>query len=612
MIRMLLLPRVIINPGPLASVSFRRAGVYLAFMICLSWMGCDSPGSPSSTSSAAGGSRVNKRIKWPEPERDKNGWSIPPEVVERRPLVAEIHELVAAENFSGLEAMFAEGRRAGRVLMDGGPILSLYYDSIVSYFSADEKPVEEAGGFYKKWAAAHGDSPVPLTLLGAWHIGRAWDSRGGGWGEEVTPEGRAGFEKELERAEGVLLRATKLSTRDAELYAQLITVGMGKSYPTRKVREMFEEGFDIDPGYLPLYSRFMTYLLPRWHGGPGELEAFAAEMADRIGGDRGAAMYARIAYMTRAYVGAEELHGDHEFEWARVSRGYAALHRLHPECPKFYAQEVEMAHAIGDQKTVSRAATALGPMWTHYYLRDRWIVETLNRYDPRTLALRVAAKQHDWEKVDELLSKRNKIDELGIRGVSALHRATEDGDAEQIRGLISRGANPNLLSTEGWAPLTNAAFYGKMEAAEALLSGGANPNLPPGDRSPLYQAVEGDKPEMVQLLLANGADPGYGLKDGFSPLHFAASSGRLEAARAILLHGADINMESAAGSPPDSALVGTPLHRAIEAKDAKMLELLLSFGADPNVLNGKGSTPLDVAKAAGDAELIALLEAAVP
>lgn len=70
-------------------------------------------------------------------------------------------------------------------------------------------------------------------------------------------------------------------------------------------------------------------------------------------------------------------------------------------------------------------------------------------------------------------------------------------------------------------------------------------------------------------------------------LHIAASSGRLAFMSVLLSHGADVNNRA-----PDSGF--TPLHSAAShaPNPEKTIKLLLDMGADPNLQDKRGSTPL--------------------
>ena len=90
---------------------------------------------------------------------------------------------------------------------------------------------------------------------------------------------------------------------------------------------------------------------------------------------------------------------------------------------------------------------------------------------------------------------------------------------QMVRLLLQRGAEVDLEDKFKMTALAYAAKQGQLEDAKILLTNDANVNVVAGV-SPLYFAVVGTHTEMVELLLANGADVNYRM-GGFTALHFA-------------------------------------------------------------------------------------------
>lgn len=95
--------------------------------------------------------------------------------------------------------------------------------------------------------------------------------------------------------------------------------------------------------------------------------------------------------------------------------------------------------------------------------------------------------------------------------------------------------------------------------------------------------------------------------DGFQPLGLASFFGHVEATRALLEAGAEVNSASR------NQMKVMPLHSAAATSDAatrfELAKLLLEHGADPNAVQQDEYTPLMAADQHGDERLRELLRA---
>ena len=109
----------------------------------------------------------------------------------------------------------------------------------------------------------------------------------------------------------------------------------------------------------------------------------------------------------------------------------------------------------------------------------------------------------------------------------------------------------------------------------------------------LHMAAAAHRCEIAQALIDKGADCSAKNRRGTQPLHYAAdaNAGNPAAQAATIAYliraGADPNVTDKSGV--------TPLHRAVRTRCAAAVEALLAAGAAPRGRNGSGSTPLHLA-----------------
>ncbi len=121
-----------------------------------------------------------------------------------------------------------------------------------------------------------------------------------------------------------------------------------------------------------------------------------------------------------------------------------------------------------------------------------------------------------------------------------------------------------------------------------------------GSATQLERAVSGGSMDVIESLLAKGADINAKNRDGFSALHFAVISNRLEIARFLIAKGANT-------SAKDDAFSKTPLHYAASQGSKKMVEFLIAKGADIDAKDQFDYTALHEAIIQGPREIIELL-----
>ncbi len=107
----------------------------------------------------------------------------------------------------------------------------------------------------------------------------------------------------------------------------------------------------------------------------------------------------------------------------------------------------------------------------------------------------------------------------------------------------------------------------------------------------LIQSVRDGKLDALRAQLAQGADVNTRQADGATALHYAAHRNNLDAASVLIKTGADVNAANELGA--------TPLWLAAVNGSAEMVRRLLEAGANPNVSLTMGESPLMAAARSG-------------
>jgi ankyrin repeat protein len=190
-----------------------------------------------------------------------------------------------------------------------------------------------------------------------------------------------------------------------------------------------------------------------------------------------------------------------------------------------------------------------------------------------------------------------------------LFRAVVDGDAAALEDAI--GASGNIDSRDGFgrSALHVAAYRGNHGAMRALAAAGADPN-----------ALEHDYYDIVTIAaVADDRDTlKLALQLGCSPANVTSRyRGTALIAAAHLGHAEVVEMLIAAGAPLDHVnnLQWTALIEAIVLGDGgtrhtATLRALVDAGADVNLADGSGTTPLQLASERGYTEMSRILRAA--
>ncbi|HCO96842.1 MAG TPA: hypothetical protein DIU00_23365 [Phycisphaerales bacterium] len=206
--------------------------------------------------------------------------------------------------------------------------------------------------------------------------------------------------------------------------------------------------------------------------------------------------------------------------------------------------------------------------------------------------------------------------------VKMLHQYVRDYDIEKIKALLAQDEGINDKDWLGYTPLQWAVYFGYPDVVELLLSQGADPNIQSDTgryaldiaRAMVYADIEallykhgakdpqislcevllfGDLEKAKVLIKSAGADVNIKNDTGQTPLDIALNQGNKEIIKLLLDNGAEYSS----------------IHIAVQAGDRDQVKAFLDQGIDVDVKNEQGSTALFLAVKGKHEDIVKLLVA---
>ena len=299
---------------------------------------------------------------------------------------------------------------------------------------------------------------------------------------------------------------------------------------------------------------------------------------------------------------------------ARDPRGQIPLHIAARD---WQISAVEQLVSAGSDVN-ARDKKGTGPAMTAFELGQTDMFDLMVAHGATVSTDLMSVYKGDLSCVQSLI-ENGKAQETFEQGLTLLHAAAAGGHTAIVELLLANGLYVRSQTQKGYTALHHAAAGNHRDVAELLLAKGADVNAEtenpfgwsyttpsylladvhpePANQTPLHWAIREGHKDMIDWLLARGANPNADGGDYHplgGPLHWAVWYGDVDIAVLLVSHGADIHHKT-------KNFPRTPLHVAVLGGNRAMVEALITKTGD--TIAAKWA-PLHATVASGDRQAV--------
>ena len=188
----------------------------------------------------------------------------------------------------------ADAARASKEKLSGG------YWKLQKIYLGLERPLTATSDYewkqhlerLKQWAAAKPNSVTAKVALAQCYVAFAWRARGEGYANTVSQENWVRFYERLHEAYKALVTADDQGQQLCpKWYSVMQQIALGQGWQRETYEKLYADAVKHEPTWYDSYKQKVIYLLPQWHGKPGELAEYVNSLAENRNGTHSALVY---------------------------------------------------------------------------------------------------------------------------------------------------------------------------------------------------------------------------------------------------------------------------------------------------------------------------------
>lgn len=215
----------------------------------------------------------------------------------------------------------------------------------------------------KEWIHHSPASPTPRIALADAYEEMAWEARGNGEADTVSPQAWTIFYQRVKLARDTLDASQQIGRNDPGWYDAMLHVALDQGWHAGMVQEFANAAISKFPGYFYLVRDVAKYFLPQWYGMPGNTAKYVELASNSIGGEQGDATYFFVAEILLVEEDNCYSCKTPVMSWHRIRRGFNAVQRLYGTNNYEFNTLAFLALHDGDRRTARMAFKEIGNRW---------------------------------------------------------------------------------------------------------------------------------------------------------------------------------------------------------------------------------------------------------
>jgi len=198
-----------------------------------------------------------------------------------------------------------------------------WYSALASMLSRPSPRLYEVVESWGKAKNQDGYAKIAEALL---RNGEAWQARGSGYANAVSPEGWNIYRRKLREADAVLDSASERTKSLGPWYALKLRIAYQLPELEASRSRLLASGTGLWPDYAPLYAIAMEFSLPRWGGTYEQVDKIAHMAYEKSSTRWGASLYS-TTYRLIFPITCDCTIADTAVDWDLMKRGFRDIEK---------------------------------------------------------------------------------------------------------------------------------------------------------------------------------------------------------------------------------------------------------------------------------------------